>query len=210
MPNYEQFFLLNDAICVGPFRTTRNLHSHVHEAPMTKKHFQVTGYGIVSTFTTQSCAKNSFPLLSITYYTPTVHHTFTFDLFLEWHRGHQWPVAGGGMWRSEGRPDEGAAQQSPLSTPSDRLCAFLLWQDSPKVVKGFFSVLTSSPFDRVHGQSELPQVTFVLRGWERVEVTCSPYLKESPSSQWNIEDHINPKRTADTALVRIYVMSFEH
>lgn len=32
-------------------RTGRNLHSHVHEAPMTKKHFQVTGYGTVSTFT---------------------------------------------------------------------------------------------------------------------------------------------------------------
>lgn len=31
-----------------PFRTTRNLHSHLHEAPLTKKHFQVTGYGIVS------------------------------------------------------------------------------------------------------------------------------------------------------------------
>lgn len=30
-------------------RTSRNLHSHVHEAPMTKKHFQVTGYGTVST-----------------------------------------------------------------------------------------------------------------------------------------------------------------
>lgn len=32
-------------------RTGRNLHSHVHEAPMTKKHFQVTGYGMVSAFT---------------------------------------------------------------------------------------------------------------------------------------------------------------
>lgn len=29
-------------------RTTRNLHSHLHEAPMTKKHLQVTGYGLVS------------------------------------------------------------------------------------------------------------------------------------------------------------------
>lgn len=29
-------------------RTTRNLHSHLHEAPLTKKHLQVTGYGIVS------------------------------------------------------------------------------------------------------------------------------------------------------------------
>ncbi|KAG2457565.1 POMT2 transferase, partial [Polypterus senegalus] len=30
-------------------------------------------------------------------------------------------------------------------------------------------------------------------GWEQVEVTCSPYLKETPSSQWNIEDHFNTK-----------------
>uniref|UniRef100_A0A8C1P6J6 Protein O-mannosyl-transferase 2 n=1 Tax=Cyprinus carpio TaxID=7962 RepID=A0A8C1P6J6_CYPCA len=30
-------------------------------------------------------------------------------------------------------------------------------------------------------------------GWEQVEVTCSPYVKETPNTQWNIEDHINPK-----------------
>lgn len=43
---------------------------------------------------------------------------------------------------------------------------------------------------------------FLFRGWEQVEVTCSPYLKETPSSQWNIEDHINPKCTSEnTALV---------
>lgn len=36
-------------------------------------------------------------------------------------------------------------------------------------------------------------VGFLLRGWEQVEVTCSPYLKESPSSQWNIEDHFHPE-----------------
>ncbi|CAB1330914.1 unnamed protein product [Coregonus sp. 'balchen'] len=30
-------------------------------------------------------------------------------------------------------------------------------------------------------------------GWEQVEVTCSPYLKETPNSQWNIEDPINSK-----------------
>lgn len=29
-------------------RTSRNLHSHYHEAPLTRKHYQVTGYGIVS------------------------------------------------------------------------------------------------------------------------------------------------------------------
>ncbi|KAF2986175.1 hypothetical protein EK904_009703 [Melospiza melodia maxima] len=30
-------------------------------------------------------------------------------------------------------------------------------------------------------------------GWEQVEVTCTPYLKETPNSLWNFEDHINPK-----------------
>lgn len=36
------------------------------------------------------------------------------------------------------------------------------------------------------------------RGWEQGEVTCSPYLKETPNSQWNIEDHVNPKCTSST------------
>lgn len=31
------------------------------------------------------------------------------------------------------------------------------------------------------------------RGWEQLEVTCSPYLKETLNSIWNVEDHINPK-----------------
>ncbi|XP_074766120.1 protein O-mannosyl-transferase 2 isoform X2 [Athene noctua] len=30
-------------------------------------------------------------------------------------------------------------------------------------------------------------------GWEQVEVTCTPYLKETPNSLWNFEDHVNPK-----------------
>lgn len=36
-------------------------------------------------------------------------------------------------------------------------------------------------------------VLLILRGWEQVEVTCTPYLKETPNSLWNFEDHINPK-----------------
>lgn len=36
-------------------------------------------------------------------------------------------------------------------------------------------------------------VLLFLRGWEQVEVTCTPYLKETPNSLWNFEDHINPK-----------------
>lgn len=55
--SFKHLLLILISICVfydffflfwGGFRTTRNLHSHLHEAPMTKKHFQVTGYGIVS------------------------------------------------------------------------------------------------------------------------------------------------------------------
>lgn len=54
----EQRICLASPITYGPtltqclktsVRTTRNLHSHLHEAPLTKKHLQVTGYGIVST-----------------------------------------------------------------------------------------------------------------------------------------------------------------
>lgn len=35
-----------DVIRLEHKETTRNLHSHLHEAPLTKKHLQVTGYGI--------------------------------------------------------------------------------------------------------------------------------------------------------------------
>lgn len=47
---------------------------------------------------------------------------------------------------------------------------------------------------KVKGQNGI-----LYRGWEQGEVTCSPYLKETPNSQWNIEDHINPKRTRNTS-----------
>ena len=54
-PNYV--YVLDDKCFHCPYRTTRNLHTHLHEAPLTKKHFQVTGYGIVSSSTAQSCTK---------------------------------------------------------------------------------------------------------------------------------------------------------
>uniref|UniRef100_A0A672GBU2 Protein O-mannosyl-transferase 2 n=1 Tax=Salarias fasciatus TaxID=181472 RepID=A0A672GBU2_SALFA len=38
-----------DIIRLEHKETTRNLHSHLHEAPLTRKHFQVTGYGINGT-----------------------------------------------------------------------------------------------------------------------------------------------------------------
>lgn len=49
--------------------------------------------------------------------------------------------------------------------------------------------------------------SLLFRGWEQVEVTCSPYLKESPSSQWNIEDHINPKCKMTTLIA--YTLFFQ-
>ncbi|XP_013923564.1 PREDICTED: protein O-mannosyl-transferase 2 [Thamnophis sirtalis] len=30
-------------------------------------------------------------------------------------------------------------------------------------------------------------------GWEQVEVTCTPYQKETPNTLWNIEEHINSR-----------------
>lgn len=119
-----------------PSRTTRNLHSHLHDAPLTKKHFQVTGYGIVSRSSTQSCTWWSF-LLCL-----SACHSSALYLLSEWQRRHQRPVAGGGVRRPEGRPGEGAAEQGPLPAQSYRLCTVLVWQDSPKVVKIVSSALT--------------------------------------------------------------------
>ncbi|KAG7282452.1 hypothetical protein CRUP_018169, partial [Coryphaenoides rupestris] len=91
--------------------TTRNLHGHLHEAPLTRKHFQVTGYGINGSGDSND------------------------------------------LWRVEvcgGRKG-----------------------DHVKVLRS--------------------KVRFLHMTTGCVEVTCSPYLKETPNSQWNIEDHINPK-----------------
>ncbi|XP_025046342.2 protein O-mannosyl-transferase 2 isoform X6 [Pelodiscus sinensis] len=41
-----EFVRHGDVIRLEHKETSRNLHSHQHEAPMTRKHFQVTGYGI--------------------------------------------------------------------------------------------------------------------------------------------------------------------
>ncbi|XP_053700812.1 protein O-mannosyl-transferase 2 [Synchiropus splendidus] len=116
-----------DIIKLEHKETTRSLHSHLHEAPLTKKHFQVTGYGINGTGD-----KN--------------------DLW-------QIQVSGG--------------QKGDLVKVLRSKVRFLH--------KASGCVLFSS------GKT-LPKW-----GWEQVEVTCSPYLKETLSSQWNIEDHINPK-----------------
>ncbi|KAA8582270.1 hypothetical protein FQN60_009010 [Etheostoma spectabile] len=105
-----------DIIRLEHKETTRNLHGHLHEAPLTKKHFQVTGYGIV-----EVCGGRNGDLVKVLRSKVRFLHQAT-----------------GCVLYSSGK-------------------------------------------------------TLPKWGWEQVEVTCSPYLKETPSSQWNIEDHINPK-----------------
>lgn len=146
---------------------------------MTKKHFQVTGYGMVSTFTAISSSDC------------VICSTLRCPFSTEWVRWRQWPMAGGGERRTKRRPCEGSAEQSSLPPQGHGLCTFLLWEDSPKVVTPDFFATTYFLIDLHRTQKVL--VLRVVRGWEQVEVTCSPYLKETPSSQWNIEDHINPK-----------------
>ncbi|XP_077395910.1 protein O-mannosyl-transferase 2 isoform X2 [Festucalex cinctus] len=116
-----------DIIRLEHKETTRNLHSHLHEAPLTGKHFQVTGYGI--------------------------NHTGDSN----------------DLWRVEVC---GGRKGDPVKVLRSKV-RFLH--------KAIGCVLFSS------GKT-LPKW-----GWEQVEVTCSPYLKETPSSQWNIEDHVNAK-----------------
>ncbi|XP_054651535.1 protein O-mannosyl-transferase 2 isoform X2 [Dunckerocampus dactyliophorus] len=116
-----------DIIRLEHKETTRNLHSHLHEAPLTKKHFQVTGYGMNGTGDNND------------------------------------------LWRVEVC---GGRTGDPVKVLRSKV-RFLH--------KATGCVLFSS------GKT-LPKW-----GWEQVEVTCSPYLKETLSSQWNIEDHINPK-----------------
>uniref|UniRef100_A0A3P8SU61 Protein O-mannosyl-transferase 2 n=1 Tax=Amphiprion percula TaxID=161767 RepID=A0A3P8SU61_AMPPE len=116
-----------DIIRLEHKETTRNLHSHLHEAPLTKKHFQVTGYGINGTGDTN-------------------------DLW-------QLEVCGGRKG------------------------------DLVKVLRSKVRFLHRATGCVLYSSGK----TLPKWGWEQVEVTCSPYLKETPSSQWNIEDHINPK-----------------
>ncbi|KAM4625952.1 protein O-mannosyl-transferase 2 isoform 2-T2 [Polymixia lowei] len=116
-----------DIIRLEHKETTRNLHSHLHEAPLTKKHFQVTGYGINGTGDPN-------------------------DLW-------QVEVCGG--------------QKGDLV----------------KVLRSKVRFLHRATGCVLYSSGK----TLPKWGWEQVEVTCSPYLKETPNSQWSIEDHINPK-----------------
>ncbi|XP_069771975.1 protein O-mannosyl-transferase 2 isoform X2 [Narcine bancroftii] len=107
--------------------TSRNMHSHQHEAPLTKKHFQVTGYGMNGTGDS-----NDF-------------------------------------WRIEV-----AGGQSG---------------DLIKVLRSKIRLIHLATGCVLYSSGKsLPKW-----GWEQVEVSCSPYLKETPNSLWNIEDHINAK-----------------
>lgn len=116
-----------DIIRLEHKETTRSLHTHLHEAPLTKKHFQVTGYGINGSGDAN-------------------------DLW-------QIQVCGG--------------------RPGDLI----------KVLRSKVRLLHRATGCVLYSSGR----TLPKWGWEQVEVTCSPYLKETPSSQWNIEDHINPK-----------------
>ncbi|XP_019407612.1 PREDICTED: protein O-mannosyl-transferase 2 [Crocodylus porosus] len=122
-----EFVRHGDIIRLEHKETSRNLHSHQHEAPLTRKHFQVTGYGINGTGDS-----NDF-------------------------------------WRIE-----------------------VVGRKSGKLIKVLRSQirLTHVATGCLLGSSGK---TLPKWGWEQVEVTCTPYLKENPSSLWNIEDHINPK-----------------
>lgn len=122
-----EFVRHGDLVRLEHKETTRNLHSHFHEAPLTRKHYQVTGYGINGTGDS-----NDFWRIEV------INRKF----------GNRIKVL-----RSQIR--------------------FI------HMATG--CVLSSS------GKS-LPKW-----GWEQMEVTCNPYLKETPNSLWNVEDHINPK-----------------
>ncbi|XP_015249567.1 PREDICTED: protein O-mannosyl-transferase 2 [Cyprinodon variegatus] len=116
-----------DLIRLEHKETTRNLHSHLHQAPLTKKHFQVTGYGVNGMGDAND------------------------------------------LWKVEvcgGRKG-----------------------DLVKVLRSKVRFLHKATGCVLYSSGK----TLPKWGWEQVEVTCSPYLKETPSSQWNIEDHINPR-----------------
>ncbi|XP_038262630.2 protein O-mannosyl-transferase 2 isoform X2 [Dermochelys coriacea] len=122
-----EFVRHGDVIRLEHKETSRNLHSHQQEAPMTRKHFQVTGYGINGTGDA-----NDF-------------------------------------WRIE-----------------------VVGRKAGKRIKVLRSQirLTHLATGCILGSSGK---TLPKWGWEQVEVTCTPYVKETPNALWNVEDHINPK-----------------
>ncbi|XP_027408320.1 protein O-mannosyl-transferase 2 isoform X2 [Bos indicus x Bos taurus] len=122
-----EFVRHGDIIRLEHKETSRNLHSHYHEAPLTRKHYQVTGYGING-----SGDSNDFWRIEV------INRKF----------GNRIKVL-----RSRIR--------------LIHLITGCVLGSSGKVLPKW--------------------------GWEQMEVTCTPYLKETLSSIWNVEDHINPK-----------------
>ncbi|XP_077781309.1 protein O-mannosyl-transferase 2 isoform X6 [Podarcis muralis] len=122
-----EFVRHGDVIRLEHKETSRNLHSHPHEAPLTRKHLQVTGYGINGT---GDC--NDF-------------------------------------WRIE---VVGRKTGKRIKVLRSRIRLI-------HVATGCLLGSTGK--------------TLPKWGWEQVEVTCTPYQKESPNSLWNVEDHINPR-----------------
>ncbi|KAM4014562.1 protein O-mannosyl-transferase 2 isoform 2-T2 [Anomaloglossus baeobatrachus] len=118
-----EFVHHGDLIRLEHKATGRNLHSHQREAPLTKKHLQVTAYG-----TNGTGDSNDFWRIEVT----------------------------GG--KSKVKVLRSQIRLRHLSTGC---------------------VLGSS------GKT-LPKW-----GWEQGEVTCSPYLRETPSTLWSVEDHEN-------------------
>uniref|UniRef100_A0A3Q0RGF7 Protein O-mannosyl-transferase 2 n=1 Tax=Amphilophus citrinellus TaxID=61819 RepID=A0A3Q0RGF7_AMPCI len=129
-----------DIIRLEHKETTRNLHSHLHVAPLTKKHFQVTGYGINGTGDAND------------------------------------------LWQVE-------------------VCAGRKG-DPVKVLRSRVRFLHRATGCVLYSSGK----TLPKWGWEQIEVTCSPYLKETPSSQWNIEDHINPKCRINASYVLFFFL----
>ncbi|XP_061467814.1 protein O-mannosyl-transferase 2 isoform X1 [Rhineura floridana] len=122
-----EFVRHGDVIRLEHKETSRNLHSHQHEAPLTRKHLQVTGYGINGTGDS-----NDFWRIEV-------------------------------VGRKAGKRIKVLRSQIRLI----HLATGCILGSTGKILPKW--------------------------GWEQVEVTCTPYQKESPNSFWNVEDHINPR-----------------
>lgn len=118
-----EFVRHGDIVRLEHKATGRNLHSHQREAPLTKKHLQVSAYG-----TNGTGDSNDF-------------------------------------WRIE------------VTGGKNRV----------KVLRSQIRLLHLST-GCVLGSSGK---TLPKWGWEQGEVTCSPYLHETPNTLWNVEDHEN-------------------
>ena len=102
--------------------------------------------------------------------------------------------------------------------PEDTICfqRFLLepliytptFIDTWPMLKNICTLSVQDSFVWVDESNRFLKVLSPFRGWEQVEVTCSPYRKETPSSQWNIEDHINPKCTWNLSLVLLHIFTY--